>query len=156
GDRPSGQWDESPVRCLAEPLAGGGLDGATGLEARPRGLARGIADEDAAVRQHRVDRRGIERPREIEALGVLAAERPKAAELRPLLDALGDHGQSERATERDDRADQLPRVGVEAVDVDEVARDLERRHRESLEIAQRRVAGPEVVERDADPGVTQL
>ena len=55
-----------------------------------------------------------------------------------------------------DGAGQLPRVGVVAVDVDEVAGDLERRHREPLEVAQRRVAGAEVVDRDADPGVAQV
>ena len=43
-----------------------------------------------------------------------------------------------------------------AVDVDEVAGDLEVRHREPLEVAQRRVAGPEVVDRDPDPGIAQV
>src|SRR5436190_6033872 len=85
GHAVAGQWDESPVRCLAEtvwprrsamaatiarqPLAG--LDDATGSKAGTGRLARGVADEDAPMLEHRRDRRRIERAGEIEALRVL-------------------------------------------------------------------------------------
>ena len=123
---------------------------------RQRRVEARVAVQDAAVGKQGRDRGRLERPGEIEALRELAAQRPQAAELRPLLHALRDDRQPQRPPERHDRAGELPRIRVERIDIDEVPGDLERRHRELLEVAQRRVAGAEVVDRDADPGIPEL
>src|SRR5439155_1410794 len=86
----------------------------------------------------------------VEALPAVAAEGLDHLALALPLDALRDEAGSERVPQPDDRAQQsLPRlVGVDrrreaAVDLDDV-------HRQALQVRQRAVARPEVVERDLD------
>ena len=77
-----------------------------------------------------------------------AARAGRSVALR--LDALGDDLEAEVVAERDDRAHDRGVVGV-AVHVEhERAVDLELRDREPGEVGERRVAGAEVVDRDAD------
>ena len=82
--RARGQWDESTGRCVPEPrmFRPPAASGSAGLD-DPLGVGRtdqrlvdvGIAAQDAAVGQQRLDRRRIQRAGEVEALGELAAQR---------------------------------------------------------------------------------
>src|SRR5690606_17340662 len=89
-------------------------------------------------------------------LAVTAAERDQAFALDARLDALRDRLQVQRAGQREDRADHgmaaVPRV---AEFRDKRTIDLERLQREMAQVAQRRVAGAEIVERDTDPDLAQ-
>ena len=77
-------------------------------------------------------------------------------QLRRLLDALGDGLEVERLAEPQDREDdrRLGRPVVEARD--ERAVDLQLVDREAAEVVQRRVAGPEVVDREPDAEALQV
>jgi hypothetical protein len=71
--------------------------------------------------------------------------------LRHLLDALADRPHAERLPEGEDRARDR-RVRLVARDpVDERLVDLEHVHREALQVGERRVAGPEVVDGQRTP-----
>src|SRR4029079_10710314 len=69
------------------------------------------------------------------------------------LDALGDDAEPEAAAEVDRVADELVVAHAGAHAGDEAAVDLHLAHREDLEVLERRVAGPEVVDRQADAEV---
>ena len=74
---------------------------------------------------------------------------PSCCEQRALtlgLDALGDDVEAHRQRHRDDRADDLGVVGVVLDAGDERAVDLDLGHGEPAQVAQRRVAGAEVVD----------
>ena len=71
------------------------------------------------------------------------------------LDPLDDHRQVERAGERDDRVQERRVGGLAAEVVDERLRDLEDVDREVAQVAERRVARPEVVEREPHAQVAQ-
>ena len=90
---------------------------------------------------------GRDRAAEQEALAEAAAERAQGVGLLGLLDALGDQHQAQRLAHGHDRLQQravLARVAGEgAVDLQDV-------HREPAQVAQRRVAGAEVVDREPD------
>src|SRR5919108_1525287 len=95
--------------------------------------------------------RGL-RPREVEALSLVAAELRRVPALRFRLDALRGHAQAEAMGKPDDAADDrgvTPSVGVEAGN--EGAVDLHRVDGETLEDGERRVADTEVVERQVGP-----
>ena len=80
------------------------------------------------------------------------AEGREAQERLLVLDALGHGPQAEAAAEVDDGLHDR-RVGIVAHEVaDERAVDLQLVDRQVLEDAERRVAGAEVVDRDADAG----
>ena len=82
------------------------------------------------------------------ALRAIAAELAQALLLLARLDALGDDRQPDGVGHVDRRLDDRAVVGV-AVDAgDERAVDLEHVEREALEVAERRVAGAEVVEHE--------
>src|SRR3954447_5144062 len=91
-----------------------------------------------------------------EALAKLDAELAQRLELLRGLDALGDHVEPEPAREGDDHADEARVAAVRAQPVDEGLGDLEAVERQRVQIAQRRVAGAEVVECDPDPERAQL
>ena len=71
-------------------------------------------------------------------------------QLRGFLDALGRGLDAERMGELGDRMDDRARAVAGQQVVDEAAVDLELVEREALQIAERRIAGAEIVERDAD------
>src|SRR5512132_2447083 len=95
----------------------------------------------------------VQRDGEVVALAQLAIEHAQPLELLHGLDALGDRLQAHPVPELDDGPRQRA-VGRAARDgVDEALVDLQRVDRELLEVAQRRVAGAEVVDRDRQPEV---
>ena len=71
-------------------------------------------------------------------------------QLRGFLDPFGGGLDAERVGELGDRADDRARALAGEQVLDEAAVDLELVEREALQIAQRRIAGAEIVERDAD------
>ena len=98
---------------------------------------------------------GGERAAEQEALRVVAADHPQRLELGRRLEPFGHRGEPERVRERDDRLDDARVFVVAPEPVDEAAVDLERRHREPLQVAERRVAGAEVVDADVHAEIAQ-
>src|SRR5688572_24392435 len=84
------------------------------------------------------------------ALHLVAVERAQGVGLRLGLHALGHHGQAEFVRQRDDAGND----GAVARAVDhaghEGAVDLQRVQRQPGDVLQRRIAGPEVVDGDAD------
>src|SRR6476619_3243959 len=93
------------------------------------------------------------RPREQESLTELAPQLAERADLLGLLDALCDDLEVEPLADRDDRRGQ---AGVGVASAEEGAVHLEDVHWESAEIAERGVAGPEVVHRDPHSQVLEL
>ena len=96
-----------------------------------------------SVRRHRAG--------EVEALRPRHAEALETRQLLAGLDTFGRDLEVEGARHRDDGRNQrrVVRIGSEPVDEDAV--DLDAVDREQLEIAERRVAGAEVVDRQVDP-----
>src|SRR4051794_30444319 len=90
-------------------------------------------------------------PREQVALGELATELPHPAELLLGLHPLGHHTGTQSAGHLGDRGDDGGVAAVAAQLGHERAVDLEEREREALHVAERRVAGPEVVEPEPHP-----
>ena len=76
--------------------------------------------------------------------------RAQLHQLRGLLDAFCRRLDVERVGELGDRADDGARAVAGQQVLDEAAVDLELVEREALQIAERRIAGAEIVERDAD------
>src|SRR5690606_25122303 len=97
--------------------------------------------------EDRVYLRGGRRPPEEVPLPHLAPELLEAARLLLQLDSLRDRLQLQRAAERDDRAHQRWLDALVSHVVDERLVDLEDVDREALQVAERRVARPEVVDR---------
>ena len=121
-----------------------------------RGAARRPTDRRSRLREAAPRALRRERPGEVVPLRALAAQLPQPVELEGLLDALGDRpsaggrGPSTRSHSRAPSRRHPP-----SSTRDEVAGDLDGRHREALEVAERRVAGPEVVDRDPEPETAQ-
>ena len=88
-------------------------------------------------------------PGEQIALRGVATKRRQLPELAVGLDALGDHGEAEGVAEADDGGDDRRVLRVRAQPVDERTVHLDCFDREALQVPERRVAGPEVV--DAEP-----
>src|SRR4051812_8310659 len=101
-------------------------------------------------REQRLELIGAHRLREEVALGAVAAEVAQRLELVVGLDALGDRPEAEAGGDVDDGAHDRRVVRLLAETVDERAVDLDRVDRHALQARQRRVAGAEVVEQDAD------
>src|SRR5437763_756227 len=97
-----------------------------------------------------------DRHREVEALGHVAAQRPQLVELLWALHTLGDHRQAQAVGQMDDgiHDGQVAAVAVDALDEGTV--DLQPVDMEPLQVAQRRVAGAEVVDGEPDPQLAQL
>src|SRR5207244_10754455 len=93
--------------------------------------------------------------REEEALAELAAELLEERQLRAGLDALGEHLLVERLAELEDGAHDLAAVALARHAVDERAVDLERIDGQRRQVAQRRIAGAEVVDGKRDAHVMQ-
>src|SRR5436305_4029194 len=91
-----------------------------------------------------------ERSREVEALAEPALEPAQQVRLLGALDAFGDDVEAERRGEPQDRVDErrISRPGADPVD--ERLRDLQLVEREIAQVAEGRVAGAEIVERQAD------
>src|SRR6266853_2780758 len=82
------------------------------------------------------------------ALHLVAARTPQELRLLLRIDSLGDDLQPQRSCQRDHGRDERHRVGFLEHRDDEGPVDLERLHRELGEIAERRIAGAEVINRD--------
>src|ERR1051326_2739023 len=108
------------------------------------------------ARQQRPELLRGDRLREEEALHHVAPVAAKEHGLFFHLDAFRDDFEAEGVGHGDDGGDDggAVRVGVDVADEGLV--DLERVDREALEVGERRVAGAEVVERDADAELLQL
>src|ERR1035441_4469176 len=91
----------------------------------------------------------LHRVREVEALAQLAAEIAQTGELLVEFDALGYDLERERAAERHDGAGEIRRLAG-GLGPQEGAVHLDDVDREAAEIAERGVAGAEVVHRDAN------
>src|SRR5690606_27538560 len=87
---------------------------------------------------------------EIIALDEVAAERPQKVELRLRLDALRDDREIHRLAQRDERLDEGVGGRIESDLAHEAAVDLELVERELAQIADRREAGPEIVQRELE------
>jgi hypothetical protein len=85
------------------------------------------------------------------ALGGVGAHVGERGQRRRVLDALGDDADAERASQLDGRADDREVDVVRRELRDERAVDLELVDGQPLEVGQRRVARPVVVDRDLDP-----
>src|SRR6476661_6301499 len=97
------------------------------------------------------DGRTVGRAAEEIPLSELAAELAEGLQLVGRLDALGDDAEVQGLAEGDDRPGEGPVVGPRVLGADELPGDLQDVDREAAEVAERRVAGPEVVDRDPDP-----
>ena len=98
------------------------------------------------VRLERRERDGL---REIEPLNAVAAFCTQERELLGRLDALGDDLEIERVRHRDHGADDRRVFGLVREIGHERAVDLDRVEREPPQIAERRIAGAEIVDREA-------
>ena len=94
--------------------------------------------------------------REVVALAEVAADLAQHVELRAGLDALGDDLEADGLGEADDQAHERRVVVGEREALDELARDLQRVERQVAQVAERRVAGAEVVERELHAEVAEL
>src|SRR5690606_15029316 len=106
---------------------------------------------NARVRAGRrlVDLLGRERAREVVALTECAAQLEQSRPLRLGFDAFGHDVHVEGAAEAEDGASEggvVAPLRANAQLVDERLVDLQHVHRETLEVAERRKAGPEVVD----------
>ena len=91
--------------------------------------------------------RGLRRQEEV-SLRLVALEVDQRHELLLGLDALGRDPQPERVSETDHGGHDRGVAGIRAEAAHERAVDLHRVDREALEVAERRVAGAEVVDRE--------
>ncbi|MDZ7733684.1 MAG: carotenoid oxygenase family protein [Acidimicrobiia bacterium] len=97
----------------------------------------------------------VEGAREMKPLGQVTAHLPQRGELRIGFDALGHRLEPEGVREVHDRRDDRGVTVVVAEAPHERPVDLQHVHRELAEIAQRRVARPEVVDDEVDAQVPQ-
>src|SRR3954447_19238321 len=96
-------------------------------------------------------------PGEVEALPELAAEALQGHELVVVFDPFGDGRERQAFAEADDRAHELRLAGGALAEAhDERAVDLQHVDRELVEVAERGVARPEVVEREQHARLLQL
>ena len=121
----------------------------------PSGRCRPSTGRRGALEQ-RLEVERVHRPGEVEALAEVAAEREQLGELVGGLDPLGDDRHLEALAEADDRAGDRGLAAVDPDPVDERAVDLEHVDREARQVAQRGVAGAEVVDREPHPEPLQL
>ena len=73
-----------------------------------------------------------------------------------VLDTLGNHPQAQDVPESDDGGDDGLVLGIGAQPANEGSVDLQRVHGQMLQVAQRRIAGSEVINRQAQSDVAQL
>ena len=112
-------------------------------------------DDEARHRDLAGDLLG-DRAREIIALQMRRARHAQRLNLRLGLDAFSDDAQAKRTREVDDRVDDRGAFALAAHAVDEAAIDLQRIEREFADIVEARIAGAEIVERDAEAHLPQF
>src|SRR5438552_13921949 len=100
----------------------------------------------ARERDERTRLDGIDRLGEVEALRVRAAQLAQPLDLLGGLDALDDDALAEVLRERDDGGENVRAARIERVLREERAVDLHGINGEAVQVAERRVAGAEVVE----------
>ena len=93
----------------------------------------------------------VQRLGKVIPLRVLAAQAVKVLELFDGLDPLGHDLHAEAVSERDDRADHLGPTFLPTEPADEGPIDLHRSDLQPVEMAERRVSGPEVSRLQATP-----
>src|SRR5215813_9246458 len=123
------------------------------------GGARGLHADERAVYgngEERLEMLGRHRPREEETLALVAAEVLQLETLLVGLDAFRGHVHVEALGHGDHRAHDGAVAALVAEPLHEGAVDLERVHREPLEIAERRVAGTEVIDGEPHAQVLEL
>src|SRR5207253_2490240 len=106
---------------------------------------RSTAGRRAGERDERTRLDGIDRLGEVEALRVRAAQLAQSLDLLGSLDALDDDALAEVLRERDDGGENVRAARIERVLREERAVDLDGINREAVQVAERRVAGAEVV-----------
>src|SRR6185437_292435 len=100
------------------------------------------------LRQQAVDRFGRRRPREQEALHLVAAGESQQDALLLGFDALDHHREAKRTPERHDRLDDHPAIGKIVERNHEAAVDLEFVEWKTLEITQIGITGAKIVQRN--------
>src|SRR5690606_13837799 len=118
--------------------------------ARPVRERRGSGAQTGAALQKLEQLARRQRPGEQVTLHLVAAVAAQQLELTARFDPLGDHLEAQALGERDDRLGDRGVVRIGGDVLDERLVDLERLDREALEVQRRRVAGAEVVDREAD------
>src|SRR5438132_3814974 len=113
------------------------------------------ATQAGAVSKPRPEQPGRRRTADVEALDEVTAVFPQQRLGLLILDALRHNFQAEVVPEIDGRADDRRTVAVRRHVQDEGLIDLNLLDREALEVRQRRVARPEVIDRDLDAGLMQ-
>jgi hypothetical protein len=114
-----------------------------GAQPLPIGFGDHIRNED----MHRI---GIDRAAEQIALDLMAAFLPEDFGLRLILDPFRQRFHAQRIGQRRDRADHRIGVAPQRQVTDKALVDLELVEGEGAQIAERGIAGAEIVERDAD------
>src|SRR5262249_54670108 len=92
---------------------------------------------------------------EQEALALLASLRLQFGILRVAFDAFGDHRHSQAAAEADQSAHDFRALALHAHPINETAIDLDRVDLEVSEVIKARIAGAEVIQRNADTGIAE-
>src|SRR4051794_14972820 len=123
---------------------------------RAAAYARAFITAAFAARRRNPSGRRRAGAREVEALAVFRAQLAEARELLLRLDALGDDFHTERLRHAQHGAHDRAVALVLPQPAHERAVDLDDVEREALEISERRVAGPEVVQRQAHADVLEL
>src|ERR1051325_7972528 len=122
---------------------------------RRRGSGGG--GELAALAEHRLDSGAGDRPREDIALDLVAAKGADELKLLVGRDALRDRLHAQAAGERDDGPDDGGAFGIRSGDrLDEASIDLERIEIGAPQIAERGIAGAEIVHRQLDAEALDL
>ena len=98
---------------------------------------------------------GRDRGGEEQSLTFVAVQGGEGSELMARLDALGDHGHPERVGHRRHGGDDLAVAGAPADLIHETAVDLQDVRVQPLQISERGIAGPEIVQGDAYPNRRQ-
>ena len=98
---------------------------------------------------------GWDRPSQKEPLALVASERRKLPELAVRLDALADDRHPKGVGHGDDGINDLTAPVVAGYLLDEAAVDLQDVHVQALQVGERRVPGPEVVQGEEHPELGQ-
>src|SRR5579862_350639 len=154
---PMQKWVPRSVRSISARVTPGGTRAFCPTVFRPASGARlgrrpPVRQVGGRERRQLLGRRG---PAEEVALSQEAAQRPQCVGLAVALHSFGHDRQSQRVAQGDDRAHDggVVRVGVDLADEGPV--HLERLHRELLQVAERGVAGAEVVHLEVHPELAQ-
>ena len=157
---PRGQAEELPRRPVAERGPGRTRSGERGRARQPQAAAHPRSEgrfgewpggPGGPLRQERVDRLGCHRLGDQVALQFAAGHRPEQSGLGLRLDSLGDDLHPQRPRHHRDGADDVDVRRSVRQPGDQRPVDLDLVEREALQIAERAVAGPEIVHGDPRP-----